>query len=300
MKKVMILAAILTALCFSSSSSFAYFGPAMSDGQPVPSGAQWTWPLNLNPAPPPLSTPVAPSATSAPPADPTPATDLASREAAQDPDLARKAEELKIAESQLSNAQNSGDQARINMWQPVVIERTETVRERITTVTHKPVTSQDVIPVLRELGLWGPTSKWAKGDVSLAYAKGRLVGYHKGATADEEQGQRPATRQELATVGNRVAREGAIALGQHALSDQQQFMSIWSAIDNSRMWIWIALGIIGALLLLWLLGRLAHRDCQNGGIGVNQPVWANRGVNTQGVNNRNLSAAGETCCLGRN
>ena len=206
---------------------------------------------------------------------------------AGDPELGRMSEELEIAEGQLAGAQASGDQGGVQTWGPVVDERTEVVRERIISVTHKPVRARDVIPVLKGLGLWGPTSEWAKADVSEAYATGRMFGIHKGAIAADEQGQRPATRQELAAVSNRVAREGVRNLGTHSQWDQQQHQALWQAIQDNRMWRWIIPACIAALLLFLLFSRFIRRrrrDCDEDDDSSRECIpWAQRGVvNTGG------------------
>jgi len=220
----------------------------------------------------------------------------------QDPELSRKAEELKIAKNQLAKAEATGDEDGVDTWGPVVEGQTEVIRERIVSVTHKPVTSRDVIPVLRGLGLWGPTSKWAKTDVALAYATGRLAGYHKGAIASDEQGQFPARRQELAAVANRVAGEGTRALDSHSTWDRSEHAGFLAAIGNGYLWLRILSIVVGILLLSRLIGWLTRNRCYNNGssgIGSNQPVWGNRGC-APAMNSGNLSAAAERCSLGRN
>jgi hypothetical protein len=202
---------------------------------------------------------------------------------AQDPELKRLSQELEIVQAQLAQAEKSGDSSTVKYLQPQIIAHTERIRDRIVSVTHVPVNIEDVIPVLRRLGLWGPTSGWAKGQVSEAYRNGRLFGYHKGATADEEQGQRPATRQELAAVGNRVAEEGARNLDYHATREVQEHQSLWGAIHGIQMWMWIIPLCLLLALLLYGLYRLSpwsrRRRCpDDGGDESRDPVgWAQRG-----------------------
>jgi len=276
MKKLMLLAAVMAALVMLASASIAatYGGASDQDGNVAAPQSDAA------------SAPAAPQQSAAP--------------QAPDPELVRQSQELKVAQGQLEQAQREGDQAGVNTWRPIVEHQTEVVRERVVSVMHVPITRGDLIPVLRKMGLWGPTSGWAKGEVATAYAKGRMVGDHDGATAADEQGRRPATRQELATVGNRIAKEDSDAMTAHANWDGQEHQELWAAIRNNQMWRWIIPACLAALLLLLLLAIICRwrRRGNNNGLG-NQAGWAQQG-NGATASALNLSAAGETRSLGRN
>ena len=251
MRKVMLLAAILAVfvtMLVSTSWAEVKISPVISD----PSGAPAVTPIHQGAnRPDPES--------GAPDGLPALAPVVVAVNAAEkDPQLQRQLEEYCVLKHQAEQAEYEGDVIAAGNSQQCITHQVGVIQQTLTRYYPKPLTTRQVKALLDQPELWGKTQLWAQAIVAQAYGEGIAFGFHKGATAADEPGQKPATRQEAIAFATRAKHQAVtestrVAQGivnDHAGStDAHGIGGLLEKVDANRLWLWLLSGVVAAILL---------------------------------------------------